>query len=102
MNTQGNRSATVLLIKDLRLHTLSFIGTALSCFPGAKVAYVSLNIPTACPPRTAVSVNRPFCDRHRCWVAFGHELDKVCDFPNDIAEHYNLWRIFGTNAIFEN
>jgi hypothetical protein len=75
MNTQGNRSATVLLIKDLHFHTLSFIGAWLFSFPGAKVAYISLNTPTACPPRTAVSVNRPFCDRHRCWVTFGHELD---------------------------
>jgi len=93
MNAQGNRSTTVLLIKDLRFHTLSFIGTALSYFPGAKVAYVSLNIPTACPPRTAVSVNRPFRDRHRCWAAFGHEFDKVCDLPDDVAVNRIFTRI---------
>jgi hypothetical protein len=58
-------------------------------YAGAKLAYISLNIPTACPPRTAVSVNRPFCNRRRCWVTFGHELDQICDLPNDVAANHN-------------
>ncbi|VGO23323.1 hypothetical protein SCARR_05430 [Pontiella sulfatireligans] len=39
---------------------MSFIDARLRFFPGAKFAYASLNTPTACPPRTAVPVNRPF------------------------------------------
>lgn len=58
-------------------------------YAGAKLAYISLNTPTACPPRTAVSVNRPFCNRRRCWVTFGHELDQVCDFPNDVSSDHS-------------
>lgn len=69
----------------------------------ANITYISLNIPAACPPRTVVSVNRPFCDRRGCWVTFGHELDQVCDFPNDVvAEHASRFaRLQGMEPFFQ-
>ena len=85
MNTQGHRNPNSAREKDLHFHTMSSNPAELYFLAGAKFAYVLLNTPTACPPRTAVPVNRPFFSRCRCWaVVFGFEFGQVCDFPNDV------------------
>jgi hypothetical protein len=70
MNAQKHIEALPIIPAALRLHTLTAVQTR-RFLAGAKFTYIKLNTPTACPPRTAVSVNRPFGDRHRCWVTFG-------------------------------
>ena len=46
----------------------------------AKFAYVRLNIPTPCPPRSAVLVNRPFSPgREDAKGRVGHESSERCD-----------------------
>ena len=63
MNTQGHRNPNSAREKDLHFHTMSFFLAGSRFLPGAKFAYVLLNTPTACPPRTAVPVNRPATTR---------------------------------------
>ena len=46
-----------------------------------KLAYIKLNIPTACPPRTAVPVNtktwfREFVSSQHAQFAFGNGCDR--------------------------
>ncbi len=46
---------------------------------------IRLNIPTACPPRTDVPVNRPFSTASTGdGLLFGFEFGQVCDLPNDV------------------
>ncbi len=84
MNTQEHRNPNSAREKDLHFHTMSSNPAELYFLAGAKFAYVLLNTPTACPPRTAVPVNRLFFSRCRCWAVFRHKFGQVCDFPNDV------------------
>ncbi len=89
-----------LILESRAIHTLlTLFQPNLSSACRAKLAYISLNTPTACPPRTAVSVNRPFCDRRRCWVTFRHKFDKVCDLPNDVAANRILSSVRSASRI---
>ncbi len=89
MNTRRHEELIWFFAMALHSHTVTIARTRL--FPaGANFAYISLNIPTPCPPRSAVPVNRPFFSQHRCWAFFGHKFGQVCDFPNDVRKRVSL------------
>ncbi len=66
-------------------HTMAIIQTSPSSLFGANFAYIKLNMPTPCPPRSTVPVNRPFLQPVQVMgCVFGHKFGKACDFPNDV------------------
>ena len=99
MNTQKHIGANPAFPTAMRLHTAAAVQAGFSV-AGAKFTYISLNTPTACPPRTAVPVNRPFLSLRRCWVFCGHKFGQVCDFPNDVALE-RILEVVSLSAFFQ-
>ena len=84
-------------------HTQTVIQLESSSLLGANFAYIRLNMPTPCPPRSAVPVNRPFNSRCRCWaILFGLEFGKTCDPSNDVLEKISLPTTAGNCAVGNN
>ncbi len=79
MNTQKHCGSWPVVATVLRLHTLTVARTG--CFlAGVKFTYIKLNIPTPCPPRSAVPVNRLFNSLRLCWAVFGQNSVRYATF----------------------
>jgi len=89
MNAQKHCGNWPVVATVLRLHTLTAARTG-RFLAAAKFTYIRLNMPTPCPPRSAVPVNRPFNSRRRCWTVLGHEFGKTCDSSDDVRQTVSL------------
>ena len=68
MNTQRHMEPFYVFPRGLHFHIVPFVQTRLSILSGVNFAYIKLNIPTPCPPRSVVPVNRPLGSQCRCWA----------------------------------
>ncbi len=81
----------MLSMKTLHFHTMDFIQNRLRFLAGVKFAYIKLNMPTPCPPRSAVPVNHPFLTAGAgAGLIFGVEFGKAFDSSNIVGSNYIL------------
>jgi len=98
MNAQRYKKARSVFLSAMHFHTLADYQAG--CFvSGAKFTYISLNIPTACPPRTDVPVNLPFLTGTGAGSYSGLEFGQVCDFPNDVWQTVSLFPFISPGEI---
>ncbi len=87
-------------MKTLHFHTVAFLQNRLHFLAGANFAYILLDTPTPCPPRSAVPVNRPFLTAGAgAGPVFGFEFGKACDSSNIVRRTVALLMLTEPAAI---